>query len=601
MPPLPHPAPRTLSLDARLRSLLLLLLVLFNALLAAAANSADDPPLTAILSSWSPAIPIGKSYIIPSAIVTTTASPSNTESAAQNTEAGVAPKSVFLCDSSDAAVLPSTYEQMVQKTTAAIVTLSSLIAYVTINSLVRAVYPAAFVWNEEDLDEKTWIASSHHWLDRKACRWFGICGVAHYHPVHPRFGHRKAGSMSDPDEEGGSIWRNDWRNETDNPEHAWDQAEKSRRQIPDYVLEYAPLVHLFSDEQFWPGDIAEHLYHTTPNLNYTPIQSQSDHPTLRDLDQLNQWEGGHHVFLTSNDNVEDRPHWIEGERNVPSPPKDDLETSWADWDGRVDGAFPDDTPENRVEWFNSQLPLHDRKLEDISPDELGYPVSDEEVHDELRKRYGGEPLSVKEVGGRSEAPAILLVVDKGNGIVDAFWFFFYSFNLGNVVLNVRFGNHVGDWEHCLVRFHHGKPKALFFSAHTGGEAYSYEAVEKIGRRVSLHLYIVFKNAWALIAGRNPSRLYTQQQGRMPCMLLLECMHTFSHGAFSMMRQIEVLFGIRFSTPTRIRMTILMTNFALQPSTRPRQLSGFTSAAIGETNSILWVTADNIALPASITM
>jgi len=85
-------------------------------------------------------------------------------------------------------------------------------------------------------------------------------------------------------------------------------------------------------------------------------------------------------------------------------------------------------------------------------------------------------------GGRSKAPAVLVVVDKGAGVVDAFWFYFYSFNLGNSVLNVRFGNHVGDWEHCMVRFYHGEPKALFFSAHTAGEAYSYEAVEKVGKR-----------------------------------------------------------------------------------------------------------------------
>ena len=31
-------------------------------------------------------------------------------------------------------------------------------------------------------------------------------------------------------------------------------------------------------------------------------------------------------------------------------------------------------------------------------------------------------------GYNSKAPAILIVVDKGNGWVDAFWFFFYPFN-----------------------------------------------------------------------------------------------------------------------------------------------------------------------------
>ena len=70
------------------------------------------------------------------------------------------------------------------------------------------------------------------------------------------------------------------------------------------------------------------------------------------------------------------------------------------------------------------------------------------------------------------------MVDKGNGILDAFWFYFYSYNLGTTVLNIRFGNHIGDWEHSLIRFKDGVPKAVFFSAHSGGLAYAYNAVEK---------------------------------------------------------------------------------------------------------------------------
>lgn len=97
-----------------------------------------------------------------------------------------------------------------------------------------------------------------------------------------------------------------------------------------------------------------------------------------------------------------------------------------------------------------------------------------------RRRFEGK----KVVGGRSDAPAVLVVVPKGDGVVDAFWFFFYSYNLGNTVFNVRFGNHVGDWEHTTVRFHNGVPKAVFFSEHAFGEAYTWDAVEKIGRRVS---------------------------------------------------------------------------------------------------------------------
>ena len=60
-------------------------------------------------------------------------------------------------------------------------------------------------------------------------------------------------------------------------------------------------------------------------------------------------------------------------------------------------------------------------------------------------------------GEIKDAPATLIVVDKGNGWVDAFWFYFYSFNLGPFVMGSGpYGNHVGDWEHSLVRFYQGK-------------------------------------------------------------------------------------------------------------------------------------------------
>ena len=37
-------------------------------------------------------------------------------------------------------------------------------------------------------------------------------------------------------------------------------------------------------------------------------------------------------------------------------------------------------------------------------------------------------------------------------------------------------------EHTVVRFRDGKPESLSFSEHSWGEAYSYDAVEKIGKR-----------------------------------------------------------------------------------------------------------------------
>ncbi|KAJ5102829.1 hypothetical protein N7532_003358 [Penicillium argentinense] len=378
---------------------------------------------------------------------------------------------------------------MGRKAKATIVALSTLIAYVTINSLIRLTHPRAFVWYEEDKDERSWIASSRSWFDRKSCRWLGICGAAHFQTAHDTFGRRNPAKWTDPKspddpESDPQPWKSYWFSGGSN--HSWDAEERARREIPDYVFDYAPLVHLYSGEQFWPGDIAEHLYHTTPELNYAPIKAQWDHMNLSNLDQLNQYQWGRPVFLTSNDDPQSRPPWLEGERNIPQSDKKLVkEEAWADWDGRVDGPIPGDTAEDRAKWDDL------RRFGNQGGDKAFSWTSrtNRILRTELRKRFGGHPIQVsllqtsgKSPGGRSDAPAILVVMDKGNGVVDAFWFFFYSFNLGNTVVNVRFGNHVGDWEHCLMRFHKGQPKALFFSAHTGGEAYRYEAVEKIGQR-----------------------------------------------------------------------------------------------------------------------
>ncbi|RDW27830.1 hypothetical protein B0I72DRAFT_133210 [Yarrowia lipolytica] len=83
-------------------------------------------------------------------------------------------------------------------------------------------------------------------------------------------------------------------------------------------------------------------------------------------------------------------------------------------------------------------------------------------------------------GKIDHAKSVLIVVDKGDGLVDAFWFYFYPFNLGPFVMGGGpYGNHVGDWEHSLVRFQDGVPQILWMSAHGGGNAYYYNAAEKM--------------------------------------------------------------------------------------------------------------------------
>ncbi|THH33205.1 hypothetical protein EUX98_g1011 [Antrodiella citrinella] len=75
--------------------------------------------------------------------------------------------------------------------------------------------------------------------------------------------------------------------------------------------------------------------------------------------------------------------------------------------------------------------------------------------------------------GYTVAPVTIIAVEKSGGIVDAFYFYFYSFDEGNNGPGHPPGSHIGDWEHSMVRFVDGAPSVLYISAHASGEAIQY--------------------------------------------------------------------------------------------------------------------------------
>ncbi|KAI9753986.1 MAG: transport between ER and Golgi ATPase protein [Chaenotheca gracillima] len=374
--------------------------------------------------------------------------------------------------------------------------LSTLSEYVTPSYYDHSSIPNGQRMAGQHLKNVNWTTDSSSWLDRKACRWLSICRACHFQPASAKFRFR---TQDQPLNDQTAGFQSAWAEGKSQPED-WSDDERVLREIPQYVLDHAPLVHLFSDEQFWPCDIEDHLQHTTPHLNYTSLQSRSRHPTLTNLDQLNRWNRGRFVFLQSDDNVEERPEWLGGQKNIPSVPKVPKDPNLADdeasennidreeWDGRIDSDLPNGDRNGRGGSHNAAEGVTEDGggINSITNAEFDsastISTEGERVLEDNQGRFSAGAQGKQVRGGKSDAPAVLIVVDKGKGIVDAFWFYFYSFNLGNVVLNVRFGNHIGDWEHSMVRFQHGVPKAVYFSEHNFGDAYSYEAVEKIGKR-----------------------------------------------------------------------------------------------------------------------
>lgn len=254
-----------------------------------------------------------------------------------------------------------------------------------------------------------WIATSDSALDRVACQWLSICGALNW------WHYDEPSSFGRPEDlnEAASNFSGAWIDFEvgSHPEESWTSEERAKREIPSYVIEYAPYVFLHEEERYWPSDAAEHLFHSSLRLG----ADQHELPwnlSLATIGRLNDVSGGssgHDVFLTSNDDPESRPEWILSRRNRP-----------------------------------------------------GYNTTAETDY--------------------SRAPTVLICVPKRDDILDAFFFFFYSFNEGNTVFGTRYGNHVGDWEHTMVRFQHGKPQALYLSRHSWGSAFTYDAMEKIGKR-----------------------------------------------------------------------------------------------------------------------
>lgn len=343
---------------------------------------------------------------------------------------------------------------------------------------------------EERERDKHWVSTSPSWFDRQTCRWLSLCGIKHIRWDAPALGENSGPSTFEElkslalglsaqwvfvEKTGVSDWETaPAEKETDRQVQA-SGTGKSRilEEVPDYVLDHAPLVHLCSQEYFWPSDIAEHVRHMKPFTGGSLLNtSQSLHlGNMADLNAQNST-----VFLTSDDDVESRPDWLHSRVGIPARFDDDGS------DEGDDGEAPPWRPDDDTSWWDADREHPPHRI--VPPRESSF-----DKHRGLRRKRFMSNAQHPIVGsasednkpdpsGYSKGPAVLILVDKGAGIIDAFWFFFYSYNLGQTVLNIRFGNHVGDWEHCMVRFQHGVPRAMFLSEHAGGKAYLWKALEK---------------------------------------------------------------------------------------------------------------------------
>ncbi|KAF7196890.1 putative vacuolar protein sorting-associated protein TDA6 [Pseudocercospora fuligena] len=176
--------------------------------------------------------------------------------------------------------------------------------------------------------------------------------------------------------------------------------------VPDYVTKYAPVVHLFSAEPYFPSDIGAQLANTKAYINLTAANGGPSTLTLDNLNDLNNLANssdGKDIYLTS--------------------------------------------------------------------------ISDPTTNPRPQYLYGVKPDSNGKTN--NAISSAIITVDKGNNTLDAFYFYFYAFDYGGDYIAVgNIGNHVGDWEHNMIRFENGTPTQIYYSQHSGGQAFSYSATEK---------------------------------------------------------------------------------------------------------------------------
>lgn len=85
--------------------------------------------------------------------------------------------------------------------------------------------------------------------------------------------------------------------------------------LPSYALTYAPIIHLWSREEFWPSDPAIHLQHVAAKKDdFSNDTAAPNQLTLSNLDYPGSSES---TYLTGNDDVETEPEWLRSTYGKP--------------------------------------------------------------------------------------------------------------------------------------------------------------------------------------------------------------------------------------------------------------------------------------------
>lgn len=234
------------------------------------------------------------------------------------------------------------------------------------------------------------------------------------------------------------------------------------RPIPQFVLDYSPMVYLYSEENYYPGDIQTYINKfklCVPSKNFHSIEGLQSR-----IKELGAVEIPEEICIhQDNDLLMAQNLSTFFDVDLKHTLQDKTISIWFERNTRI--------PEFLI---NSKYFFMTKKYFNPKADFLkGYKP----------RNMGVSPLSpsnlVVKYHYKKNPKTGEYIVDY----IDAFWGLFYPFNEGAYVMGAGpWGNHLGDWEHVLVRFSHlahgFKPVAIWLSAHSGGFAYEFDKISK---------------------------------------------------------------------------------------------------------------------------
>ena len=296
---------------------------------------------------------------------------------------------------------------------------------------------------------------------------------------------------------------------------------QNTRAIPQFILDHSPMIFLYSEENYYPGDIANYIpkfqlclpsknYNFVPNLEKELVKIGIDIPEeicLEDKLKMSGLKKDYKAIFVRKD-------LEKGILKFASINETEMVTNDNNADNEVlTFNIPSKALFMTRHSFNPKTPF----FQGIKPTNMGRaPRTPATLIVRYHHKDSNKEVKKHAMITNYNANEIPDDVDlRDIEFIDAYWGLFYPFNEGAYVMGTGpWGNHLGDWEHIMVRF---KPNfdskdiekndlaqsvfvnnnyndndneppfyacQIWLSAHSGGFAYDFTKISKYDSNVS---------------------------------------------------------------------------------------------------------------------